>query len=1097
MKKITVGIIIILGFLLGMLSFTIWDKNPSFVKPVLWSSETQWIAFPEPTHRLYARYTFNLPQREVKTAWLKFSADNNFLIYLNGKPMARQLSQSTSSLPFAARRMGSLRSQYINDSLSYQVKSENRQIAYPRNWKLTYYLDISANLRAGKNVIAIAVEKARQDPRVVIEGKINLFDLDTSGIDLSTGVVPWKVNNLFDNNRNILWYEKDFPDQNWQEAKAIGAVTESTRSTLSQHLYDLPLQGSWITGQQTPKGEVWLRSKWQVSNQMERAFIRFGGEGEKSIIINGKFVNYFPRERPVLHMNEVTNLLHPGVNTIAIRLANALESSLQMAPNLFYLDGWVETKQKQVTDIFATDSNWISLNQPGENWTTASETGEPAFLLQKPTSRDFIWRFFEGDAYLNNYPDYFRGFMVWGLIGTTVSLVSAWLLGRFWLNNLEYKGDSLTKGAILLVPGTFFLIGVGLLKHRYAESERGILFAQSQTNTLILLGFVAILLLTLLWHQLSRDQQPSLFSRWNMWFFWGVTLVLIVAIAVKMGVSGSFFLLLLCLALATISTLPILWRFQPLRWQQWSETLLRIWNSWGSWFLFSLIIFLALCLRIYDLDGTPRDSDESTSLDAIRGILKTGAPTLTSGVWYTRGPFFHYLLAFWFNIVGFSTVKGRFLIAIFGTLTLVLVFFISRKITGNTGIALIVIALLAIDPWELAISRNTRFYQVLQLTTNLSLWFFYKGFIEQEKKIYQYLFLVSMTLSLLTQEGVGFIQIPIFILGFLYFYRPFRWSEDWRMVLTSMFLFSIYMFGLTFFNIKCRSVPLGISSGTAAPISLNFFDLTGFPKGFFIGNSRFYVIYSLFFILGFIYFLPKRNGKLMFFFSSILVFLADATLLLLQVSPRYTYPFYPIFVMLAVYSAFSILKSLGRKLESILKESLPMTAIAIACFGLIFFFNIEPERVIASYQDILARNNPALFEYIRQNIQPGDLVMANLPTGSAMALNKLDYHVPRRESLSLDGYYRRDGIIAERWAGGVVITNVDQLIPVLAKGKRIWIQLDDAQPPKSPNRLKIYNYMNTLGKTVFQSYGVTLRLWQPEDGYLPEQPYEGQDLGAF
>ncbi|MHC5731747.1 MAG: glycosyl transferase, partial [Nostoc sp.] len=81
------------------------------------------------------------------------------------------------------------------------------------------------------------------------------------------------------------------------------------------------------------------------------------------------------------------------------------------------------------------------------------------------------------------------------------------------------------------------------------------------------------------------------------------------------------------------------------------------WTIWGEWIFLILIVSIGFGLRVYNLGFIDLDPDENTSLDAARGILRTGAPIATSGIWYTRGPFYHYLLALWLRLVGDSIVN--------------------------------------------------------------------------------------------------------------------------------------------------------------------------------------------------------------------------------------------------------------------------------------------------------------------------------------------------------------------------------------------------------------------------------------------------------
>ncbi|WP_434685649.1 glycosyltransferase family 39 protein [Pseudanabaena minima] len=1051
---LALALVLTLGCLLGMLGFAIWDKAPSPLTPVPWSPTAQWIESPQPSYRLYARHTFNLTNK-AQAAWLRISADNSFILYVNGVPLGRQLATSNSSLSFASRN--SLINQNINDSEPYDVRIENRFIGYHHHWKQTFYVDLSKVLKIGKNVISLEVQKHRQDVRVVVEGYVYPVK-GASPLSITTGESDWKVSSLAENDLNTPWFEPEFGDENWLDAKLAGPVTEKTFSRLSPSIYNRYLEGSWITGTESNQRELWLRRNWDISQfqkSQSRSFIRFSGDGEYSLLLNGQMVSaYESDDNKGLHLFEVTDLVRNGQNVFSARVARSLTinpDDSKRIPLGFFLDGWIETMDGEVINQIATDSSWQTSPTPNFDDSPSS-----AIAYRLPDPQEFN-RQFEGNAYLLNYPDFLLRNVFWQSLGMGAAIANAFLIGRLGFFSAGFW-NSLTAGAGIMFPGTLFLIGMGLLKHRYAESEMGLLFAQPSTNIWILLGFIGIQVITLLgslWHNSpythSHRVKQSLIDdhkeqSWSTNWAWLLT---------KLQLS-----------------------------------------SWGQWILLTIIVVLGFGLRTYDLAATSRDSDENTSLDAIRGILNTGAPVATSGIWYTRGPLYHYSVALWLKIFGFSSENARFTSVIFGTITLVIAFLLARKFTGKIWLALLVTAILAIDPWELAISRNTRFYQFLQMNVMFAFWFFAKGFIFREGKTYQHLFFISTMAFLLTQEGY-LTLLPCFLVGFLCFYRPFSLKKDWSIVLSSAMVLIIFGFNVIFFLIRCLTPPVGISSGSSVQVKLQLGDITGFTEGLLVGNSRINVIYSLFFLLGFIYFLIKRKTKLIFLFSSICLFLLSITILVVQISPRYTFAIYPIFVTLSVYSACCILGSLGRMLENGIKNLLPLRAIALACVFLLFMGNLEPSRVLAGYQDALARQNPELFDYVKQNLQPDDVVIANLPAAAAIGLGKLDYFLPSQGILSLDGFYLKEGRMIDRWAGGKVVNSVDQFSEILNQSNRIWIQLDDNPRPSQPNQRQLYDYVRSLGKSVFEPYGVRLRLWQKSDGLFPREINVGKDLGNY
>jgi hypothetical protein len=651
--------------------------------------------------------------------------------------------------------------------------------------------------------------------------------------------------------------------------------------------------------------------------------------------------------------------------------------------------------------------------------------------------------------------------------------------------------ENLVAGSAILSPSTLFLAAIGLLKHRFAEAEVGLLFAQPQSNYVILFWFTAIIALTLVFIRVNRKISKLPLS------FILFSLGLVACVSFSLAWGGNVFLVF---SLAVVAAI-IAYIFVRMQRREQSPILVlqdkfnllqQKWPIWGEWIFLILIISVGFGLRVYNLDFIDLDSDENTSLDAARGILRTGAPIATSGIWYTRSPFYHYLLAIWLQFVGDSIINARFLSVLWGTATLVLVYVFARQVTVKVWIALLITVILAINPWEIWYSRNIRFYQVLQFMTLLSLWSFFNGFINNLGRNYQYILFISLTLTLLTQE-ISLTLLPVFLIGFLCFYRPLQLSHDWQIVLGSLISLIIFIYCLAFSSIRLLTPLAAIADSTASYIRLHFSDIINLVAKFLIGSDRVQTIYTFFFFLGLAYFTKAHNSRLFFLFSIILTNIFFVTILCYGTSERYVYAVYPLFVLLAIYSAIDITKSLANKLEGLLYGHLRLRAITLSFTILLLLINTEPNRILAGYQEAINRRNIQMFEYVRIHKQYGDIVISTLPSLAVISLGKLDYFL--MGTGYFDAIYWHQGKLIDRWSGAVVVSNLDQLNQVLETHKRVWIHLEDTREGRF--NLDTWQYLENLGKPVIDSFGTRLRVWQPEDGLPNRIPNKGKDLGAY
>ncbi|MDX2231605.1 MAG: glycosyltransferase family 39 protein [Leptolyngbyaceae cyanobacterium bins.349] len=1089
----TLGLILTLGCLLGLTGFSLWGNASVAAKPVHWADQARWITAPTASYRLYARRTVDIADG-VDAAWLRLSADNDFILYVNGKVVASESNGAQNSLGLASRL--SDRAQRLNDSQPYRfISPEWIHLAPPHDWKLTVYSDLTADLHPGKNVIAIALQKSHFSPRVVVEGAIQT--VGGGVIDLTTGATPWKVSSQAANRQDIRWFEPDYEDNQW-DAPVGGKVRDVTYSRLSQHLFDRPFQANWITGAETSQGEVFLRGNWQIPSGSGRAFIRFAGADNYALLLNGQLVKPLKAATDQLFLSEVTHLLHPGNNVLAAHLMREINPAhVPLDPLSFVLDGWVETTGGAVTAAIATDTTWNSIPSPVPQWDLGHGAGNPISLVKAAQPQGFE-RQFQGDAALLNYPSYLRRVSLWIGGGVMFACTWAWAFGRFWLNAQRDRWQTLGVGAGLLLPGTFVLMGVGLLQHRYAEVEQGLFLTQPQSHGLLLASFLSVVLLTLLASQAKRHAIALGHS---------ITVLSVVRLLLGATAFISLSLFLAILTQFTLIPLPVLlllligavgtYLFFPsirgldANWR----TLCNAIAPWAEWLGLTLILGIAFILRVYHLSPFGFEADEMTSLDAAKGILQTGAPETAAGIWYTRGPVYHYLLAGWLAFTGTAPENGRFLSVLCGVASLFLVFILAKKVTGKVWIALLITAILAIDPNELWYSRFTRFYQLLQFFSLLTFWAFIKGFIEKSGRQYQLLFFIAFTGALLTQE-LTITLVPCFLVAFLCFYRPFSLSKDWGIVVSAVFVLCLYAYNGIFVSAKSLTPLVALSSSTDALLKFHLSNLAGFVSIFFVGPSRIYSIYALFFVLGGVYALKRRHTNALFLYLCVILNLIILTLVVFQSASRYVQHIYPLFILLSVYGAICVSASLAKPLERLLQSLVPIQSIAISLTVLLLVFNTEPARALTAYNHALLAGHSSIAEYIKAQRQPGDIVISYAP-GVYAPITRLDYYLPHRLA-PFDALYLKEGRLIDRWAGAVLINNIDQLNQVLSQGHRVWIHRSDRPMPRDPHLAELQRYIETLGEPELETLGASLSVWSPEKGTMPPQiPNQGRDLGTY
>jgi hypothetical protein len=857
-------------------------------------------------------------------------------------------------------------------------------------------------------------------------------------------------------------------------------VHETTYSRLSRHLYDRPVAGNWLTGVGNRQQDTWLTQTWLVSTrQLARGVVRYAAKGQNALLINGQLVDPMNlSDGTQLRMYDVTAFLHRGPNQIAIHLLPPLYPNWSKNPSQplsAFLDGWVENRQGEVSDVIQTDQQWSGYDPT----TDQSRAATPIYAVQP---RGML-RTFQGYPALQNSAQFvWRQGLCW-LAGIGFATMLAWGLGRYWVG----CRPALSGGTQLLIPTTIYLLGLGLLRHRFAEGAPGLWMLQRDSNLLVLLGAILILLLTLVWTQWQRTVEKS-HQCWLVYLAVGAIGVWLSALALNQPLMPAMIWMLLGLAVG-LMVLRYGWLEQvsTVYWYQVHHG-----SPWRRHLILAMILAVGLALRGYRLGFSDLDSDENTSYDATRGILRTGAPIATSGIWYTRGPVFHYVLAAWLQLVGDSMVNARWLSVIFGVATILVAYHLTYRTTGKVWIALLVALLLAIDPWELWYSRFIRFYQLVQLTTLLAVWAFIRGFIDEAGRRYQHLCFGVLTVMLLTQE-VSLTLLPSFLLGYLFLARPFRLSRDWSWLISGGLMMVIFAFDIFFFKIKCLTPWTALSASTDSYLKPHLLDVTGFFSCVFIGPGRLHILYTFLLILGLGYFLKRQNRTVLFLYGTVLISLLMLTLLTYQIAERYAYGFYPIYLMLSVYSAICLTQAFVHWCRRQWVSLVPVGAIATLTLSLLLVANLELPRIVQGYGHAIGRRNTQIFEYIQAHRQPGDVVVSPTPSFGPVTIGAVDYFL--MGTWYFDATYWQDGRLLDRWGGGVIINSVDQFEHVLETSGRVWIHVDDAR--QSRLNAQMLEYIQTLGKPVYDTFGTSLRLWDPADGWLPHTPSQGKELGAY
>ncbi len=339
-------------------------------------------------------------------------------------------------------------------------------------------------------------------------------------------------------------------------------------------------------------------------------------------------------------------------------------------------------------------------------------------------------------------------------------------------------------------------------------------------------------------------------------------------------------------------------------------------------FLF-IVLIVAAILMFLNLGQRFYWSDEHPAPLLARNILKYGYPRAFDGKYYAQNYYYdnypiyptslifnnnytwiyqpwlnYYITAAGFSIFGDNEFGGRFFNALLGLGTIVLFYFLARRLTKDNATTMIATVLLATSVTLYLYSRTVRYY-ALVMFFSVAVFLSYTKLI-QEKKGYHWLVLSSVFLYYSNVTVFFPVMLAIVLHYFLFF-------KNWKKLISG--------FILSLGGIACFTVPWFVyaqlwKNTNDVTLSIKFFPLNIL--------SSYYFITLLWFPLLLLFFLPmllKRYDKdsagrdglftILFFLCVYLVFVSIFSL---PAPVRYLLPIMPFFYILTAMVIIQVAK---------------------------------------------------------------------------------------------------------------------------------------------------------------------------------------------
>lgn len=512
--------------------------------------------------------------------------------------------------------------------------------------------------------------------------------------------------------------------------------------------------------------------------------------------------------------------------------------------------------------------------------------------------------------------------------------------------------------------------------------------------------------------------------------------------------------------------------------------------------LLFVILGLATYLRMYNISVEDLQADENVSFDAARGIMRTGLPEAASGVLYTRSPLYHYMLAGWLTLFGDTIEVARSMSVVAGVGVIVVAYHFALQVRTGRPLALALALWLAVDPWQIIVSLNIRFYQQMQFFGLLSFLFFLRGFVFSRNRRLQFWFFVFCTAATLSQEVFVTMFPGLCIAGYFY-YRPFRLAEDWRIIAGTMAVLSITIVDMAIFQVMCLTQHVNVGTTSGSILQLHTLDVPAFTASFLSGTLRSHFFVTVLLIAVLVMRTRTSNPGVGVGLVLVIVGLVVTTVLVVQVANRYLFILKPVLLITVCAAVREIVIDWAARLYPGPNGLLLRRRWTGMVFTLLIAAAVadsEVWRTTGSHTHKTILQHYDAYQYIAENMRAGDKVVSVSPMSAAIVLGELDYYL--MESLYFDEVYiSREAGIIDRWSGGQLISNVARLQQVFLENERVWVMMNIQEGGKFSDEL--FRYISSVTEVQKTFFGGEVHLWDRSKGVSVPIAWQGRDLVSF
>ncbi|GEM_PF-1680549 len=894
---------------------------------------------------------------------------------------------------------------------------------------------IGSYLHPGKNVIGAEVTKILHSgaAQTVIKGAY----LDSSGRTCSFfSDSSWKVSSLKETRGKVEWYEEEFGSDSWGYAKISEQSPERDHLYAKIHpdVFALTMKGKQIGDHNIRTNALMFSHSFEIRDRLRGAWLRIASGEQYDIAVNDVSAVHHERSEKQVDIYDIHPLLGKGNNTIRVSVRDRESVSPHIAADCIGVRGKTSDPSALNSSVFlfATDETWQTQSLSQTDGTVAFT--RPAVCLSDRVSLPFA-----KELSMITLPVTYEVRQILRASACILLILTLticlWFLSAFLLRRIRGTvslEDSLTADALFHLPAAIFL---GILYLLQYDIRLNISFPFQEK---FVLGAVGILLA-------FRVRALS---------------------GQGFGVRGR----------GAEDSLPF------------RRVVMLI--------TLMIIIGAGISLRFRTCINTPSLSHDEISMAIFaRSVLKSGYPFKIIGPirkLLTTYELLPYPMALSVAILGFDDTAARMPALILGTMTTLLIAFISFRLWGMLC-AVLSAGIYAFSPFSVLWGTNAFHPQQTQFFVLSTAYLFYKAIHSDSDSVrpgYFYAATFCFILSYLSWEGSGMILAGLFACLLSARGGNMSWLKSGPLWI------GLGAAGLTVF---AQLIRRNLSNVTyimvGAGLSGKIFELAFLSP---LYNPLFYVqtflfdgnhlLLTILVLIGLPFIFANTEAR--YFFIVLFVMLILLTNFFPEISTRYVYFIQPFLILPA--SAVMV-----RLIDYIRAISAPdfrgvKTAKFIFCLmfpaAVFLSSNMQCLRLFRLGNHDLSVSNdifpfpdyrsPASF--IKERLLPDDAVISLMPhTFEYYTGRQSDYYLQENtlRQIIYDVSESSHGYL-DKYVGNQVIRNIEELQEVLNKHRRVWIEAIAYYPFLRLNSGTTLDYIFKNTKLVFETYKGKVFLWE-------------------